>query len=376
MVSAIIIKLREKPALHGREQGQVRGFGMEMKHNNEIGRRSSQVFDEIWQACDELYQAGSAVTQKAVIKHRGKGSEETVAPIVRYYKKLQPVRALAPNVPSGILLALLREMESSFVSMSEAAKSQEEPKTTAAILERDRALNEVIQLKAALSSRDQAYSEIESELQSVTEKHELMSIDMLRIEKELFDARAVIKTRNLALQLKSEEADKLNTQHIQDRDRLSEAKSDIASRDTEILSLKKELASKQTELARLSENFQSEAAKARNDQAQQVEKLSASYENMLTAANKSLIKEIRYSSELKETVAKVTEKLAATLSALNDSKEKELRPTDIAAMVAVRHSYDELLTLIHSSSHSKKGFIKQIQRLADVVKEHMGAVKI
>ena len=154
----------------------------------------------VFDACEQLELLGKAWNRDDVRMLVGGGSFVVIDPLIQTWRKLQPVREVAPTVPAELLIQVASMLEAQMSGFIEDVE------------QRDRAREEILLSlnKEALGSFELRESQLETELELAQRANHELEAELSHIEGELADTRQAMQTFELKLQVSSEAAASLN----------------------------------------------------------------------------------------------------------------------------------------------------------------------
>lgn len=144
----------------------------------------------VFAACEQLELLDKAWNRDDVRILVGGGSFSVIDPLIQAWRKLQPVREVAPSVPSDLLLQVATMLEQQVSSYIEGVKQRDQEREKA-LLEMNQAIADNLQemevdLTDKLEQGQQANHELEAELSrlenELKEKSQSLQLTQLKLE--------------------------------------------------------------------------------------------------------------------------------------------------------------------------------------------------
>ena len=155
----------------------------------------------VFDACEQLELLDKAWNRDDVRMLVGGGSFVVIDPLIQAWRKLQPVREVAPTVPAELLIQVASMLEAQVSGFIEEVEQRDK--------ERERVLLSLNQ--QASDSFQQRESQLEAELELAQRANHELEAELSRKEGELFDSKQAMQAFELKLQVSSEAAASLNT---------------------------------------------------------------------------------------------------------------------------------------------------------------------
>lgn len=152
----------------------------------------------VFDACEQLELLEGPWNRDDVRALVGGGSFSVIDPLIQAWRKLQPVREVAPSVPSDLLIQVATMLEQHMTDYIEDIESRDQQREQALLALNEEAANSFskreLELETALDATEQANHQLEAELSRL--EGELMASDQqahtlgleLKVTKESYSA--------------------------------------------------------------------------------------------------------------------------------------------------------------------------------------------
>lgn len=258
----------------------------------------------VFDACEQLELLGDSWNRDDVRALVGGGSFTVIDPLIQAWRKLQPVREIAPSVPSDLLIQVATMLEQQMSDYIEEVETRDRHREQALL-----ALNE--ESAANFSKRE---AELEAKLEVAEHANHQLEAELSRIEGEFKSQKTQVQTLELELQVAKESNSDLN-ERIKEQKTFYEATLDEQKTEFKQASL--------DETARFTGIHQQQLSELKSEHQQQLVQQKAELNNAAEIAENRLMRLLDQSrSELKE-LAKETASKIDTLSN-NLQAEKQL----------------------------------------------------
>lgn len=257
----------------------------------------------VFDACEQLELVGSSWNRDDVRALVGGGSFTVIDPLIQAWRKLQPVREVAPSVPSDLLIQVATMLEQQVSGYIEEVEARDQHREQALL-----ALNE--ESADSFSKRE---AELEAKLEVVEHASHQLEAELSRIEDEFKSQKVQTQTLEFELQLAKESNLSLN-------ERLESQKEFY---ETALNEQKAELKqSLQDETSRLAEVHQQQLSELKTEHQQQLAQQKAELTNAAEIAENRLMRLLDQSrSEYKELAKETSTKIDALSNNLQAEKQ-------------------------------------------------------
>lgn len=155
----------------------------------------------VFSACEQLELIGNAWNRDDVRMIIGGGSFVVIDPLIQAWRKLQPVREIAPTVPAELLMQMASALEKQMSGFVEEIEQRDKKREETLLL-----LN-----KDASANFEFRESQLETEVELAQRANHELEAELSRLETELTDSRQALQALELKLQASSETAMSLNS---------------------------------------------------------------------------------------------------------------------------------------------------------------------
>lgn len=257
----------------------------------------------VFDACEQLELVGNSWNRDDVRALVGGGSFTVIDPLIQAWRKLQPVREVAPSVPSDLLIQVATMLEQQVSGYIEEVEARDQHREQALL-----ALNE--ESADSFSKRE---VELEAKLEVVEHANHQLEAELSRIEDEFKSQKVQTQTLELELQLAKESNLSLN-------ERLGSQKEFY---ETALNEQKAELKqSLQDETSRLAEVHQQQLSELKTEHQQQLAQQKTELTNAAEIAENRLMRLLDQSrSEYKELAKETSTKIDALSNNLQAEKQ-------------------------------------------------------
>lgn len=257
----------------------------------------------VFDACEQLELVGNSWNRDDVRALVGGGSFTVIDPLIQAWRKLQPVREVAPSVPSDLLIQVATMLEQQVSGYIEEVEARDQHREQALL-----ALNE--ESADNFSKRE---AELEAKLEVAEHANHQLEAELSRIEDEFKSQKVQTQTLELELQLAKESNLSLN-------ERLGSQKEFY---ETALNEQKAELKqSLQDETSRLAEVHQQQLSELKTEHQQQLAQQKAELTNAAEIAENRLMRLLDQSrSEYKELAKETSTKIDALSNNLQAEKQ-------------------------------------------------------
>ena len=154
----------------------------------------------VFDACEQLELLDKAWNRDDVRMIIGGGSFVVIDPLIQAWRKLQPVRKVAPTVPTELLIQVASMLEKQMADFIGTVEQQDKEREEILL-----SLN-----KSASESFELRESQLEAELELARHANHELEAEFSRKDTELVNCRQEIQALQLKLQVSSEAAVSLN----------------------------------------------------------------------------------------------------------------------------------------------------------------------
>lgn len=257
----------------------------------------------VFDACEQLELLESPWNRDDVRAIVGGGSFSVIDPLIQAWRKLQPIREVAPSVPNDLLIQMATMLEQQISGYIENVESRDHQREEALL-----ALNKTasegfakreLELETALDATEQANHQLEAELSRLEEELRAKYQQAQTLELEL----QVAKESNSAL------SERLNDQKAFYESALSEQKAEYKQ-------------ASQNEAARFAEVHQQQLSELKSEYQQQLVQQKTELTNAAEIAENRLMRLLDQSrSELKELARETATKIDSLGNNLQAEKQ-------------------------------------------------------
>lgn len=257
----------------------------------------------VFDACEQLELLGDSWNRDDVRALVGGGSFTVIDPLIQAWRKLQPVREIAPSVPSDLLIQVATMLEQQVSDYIEEVETRDRHREQALL-----ALNE--ESADNFSKRE---AELEAKLEVAEHANHQLEAELSRVEGEFKSQKVQAQTLELELQVAKESNLSLN-------ERLGSQKEFY---ETALNEQKAELKqSLQNTTSRLSEAHQQQLSELKSEHQQQLVQQKAELNNAAEIAENRLMRLLDQSrSEYKELAKETSTKIDALSNNLQAEKQ-------------------------------------------------------
>lgn len=255
----------------------------------------------VFDACEQLELLENPWNRDDVRALIGGGSFSVIDPLIQAWRKLQPVREVAPSVPSDLLIQMATMLEQQISGYIEDVESRDQQREEALL-----ALNE-----AAAEAFTKRESELEADLGTAEQANHQLEAELARLEGELRSKEQVTQALELELNISKESisalSKRLEEQKVFYETTLSEQKAEHKQ-------------SMQNEVARFTEAHHQQLAELKLEHQQQLAQQKTELAEAAEIAENRLMRLLDQSrSELKE----LTRESAAKIDSLSHNLQAE-----------------------------------------------------
>jgi ABC-type transporter Mla subunit MlaD len=305
----------------------------------------------VFDACEQLALLDRAWNRDDVRLLVGGGSFSVIDPLIQAWRKLQPVREVAPSVPSDLLIQVATMLEQQISDYVEQVEQRDQ--------ERERAL---LEMNDAVSANLQhVESQLTDKLDQSQQANHALEAELSRIESELDEKKQALQVTSLKLEVSEEAVESLNT-------RLKEQKALYE------VTLVQQKQRHQDEVIRIGELHQQQSSEQKLELKQQMAQQKA---ELLSAAQLTEDRLMRLldqgRSEIKEQNADSSHKIDTLSRELQ--AEKQLSNTQRLEIKALTLSHEAKLSEINKAAQGVQQRVTDSESLVSILNNENGELK-
>lgn len=282
----------------------------------------------VFVACEQLERLDRPWNRDDVRLNIGGGSFSVIDPLIQAWRKLQPIREVAPSVPTELLIqvaSMLEQQVSGYIAEIELRDQERE----AALLELNEAVTENLQ---------QIESQLTDQLELSQQANHELEAELARLTEELDNRGQQVLAMELKLQVSEQSATSLN-QRLKEQQAFyesslkqqKESQQEISTRADELhqqnvnqikLEAQQQLAQQKSELTEASQIAENRLMRLLDQGRNELKELNAASNMKLEQLGRELQAEKQLSNQQSLEINSLNSNLDASLSNLSQTKQQ------------------------------------------------------